>query len=44
LITNFLVAVAPHASFSHPGCPEKFQPRESIEARALVFSYPQASS
>lgn len=31
--------VAPHASFNHPSCPEIFVERESIEVRALVFTY-----
>lgn len=30
---------APHASFNHPSCPEIFVERESIEVRALVFTY-----
>jgi hypothetical protein len=28
----------PHSSFLHPGAPEKAQPRQSIEVRALVFT------
>jgi hypothetical protein len=40
-IAKLWIAVAPHASFRHPDCPEVFQPRESIEVRALVFTYPK---
>lgn len=32
--------VAPHASFLHPKVPVDAIPRESIEVRALVFTYP----
>jgi hypothetical protein len=38
-IAKLRAAVAPHASFRHPDCPKVFQPRESIEVRALVFTY-----
>lgn len=31
--------VAPHASFLHPAVPMDATPRESIEVRALVFTY-----
>ncbi|KAH8596649.1 methyltransferase CmcJ [Bisporella sp. PMI_857] len=32
-------AYAPHASFLHPNCPKDATPRQSIEVRALVFTY-----
>jgi hypothetical protein len=35
-----LCLVAPHASFLHPDLPMDAIPRESIEVRALVFTYP----
>ena len=43
-IAKLRVAVAPHASFRHPDCPEVFQPRESIEVRVMVFDCPPKDS
>ncbi|KIW66777.1 hypothetical protein PV04_06072 [Phialophora macrospora] len=34
---------APHASFLDPDIPEAFTPRQSIEVRALVFTYPNST-
>jgi len=39
---NVAAKYAPHASFQHPNPPNNGHPRESIEVRAFVFTYPKA--